>query len=109
MLGYITFIILTYIAGSGVEDFDQRFIAVGKNCLTFLCTAIITCLMFSFVPIIYIIYKARRKQLVLEDGIENVIDSPPKYCVEESPPPYEEAVTTERKAIFSNAEISNIL
>ena len=60
-------------------------------------------------PIIYIIYKARRKQLVLEEWIENGRDSPPKYCVEESPPPYEEAIKIERKAIFSNAEISIIL
>ena len=88
---------MTSIAGSGVEDFDQRFIAVGENCFIFLC--FITFLMFS-VNIIYIIYKARRKQLALEDGIENGIDSPPKYCLEESPPPYEEAIKIERKAIF---------
>ena len=108
MLGYITFIILNYnyVVGSEVEDFDQRFVTVGKNCLIFLC--FITFLMFIFVPIV-IIYKARRKQLVLEDGIENGIDSPPKYCVEESPPPYDEAIKLERKAIFSNAEISIIL
>ena len=109
MLGYITFIIFSYnyIVGSGVEDFDQRFIAVVKNCLVCLC--LITFLMFIFGAHIYICYKARRKQLVLEDGIENGMDSPPKYCVEESPPPYEEAIRIERKAIFSNAEISIIL
>ena len=107
MLGYITFIILNYnyVVGSEVEDFDQRFVTVGKNCFIFLC--FIAFLMFIFVLII--IYKARRKQLALEDGIENGIDSPPKYCVEESPPPYDEAIKLERKAIFSNAEISIIL
>ena len=108
MLGYITFIILNYnyVVGSEVEAFDQRFVTVAKNYFIFLC--FITFLMFIFVPIV-IIYKARRKQLVLEDGIENGIDYPPKYCVEESPPPYDEAIKLERKAIFSNAEISIIL
>ena len=98
LLGYITFIILNYnyIVGSGVEDFDQRFIVVA------LCCCLI-CL------IIFLINKARTNELVLEDGIENGMDSPPKYCVEESPPPYEEAIRIERKAIFSNAEISIIL
>ena len=109
MLGYITFIILSYnyIAGSGVEDFDQRFIAVVKNCLVFLC--FITFLTFIFGAHIYICYKARRKQLVLEDGIENEIDSPTKHRVEESPPPYQEARKIERKATFSNAKVSIIL
>ena len=113
MLGYITLIILTYsLTGSGAEDFDQRFTTAGKNCFIYLCTAIITFLIFSFV--IYIIYKARRKQLVLEDGIENGIDSPPKYCVEEQPPTYQEAINIEKNPIFkhpifSDAEISIIL
>ena len=109
MLGYITFIILTYsLTGRGAEDFDQGFTAARKICFIFLCTTLMI-IFFIFVTIIYIIYKARRKQLVLEDGIENGIDSPPKYCVEESPPPYDEAIKIERKAIFSNAEISIIL
>ena len=93
MLGYITFIILNYdsMAERGGE-------AVVKICLIFLC--LFTFLMFIFGAHTYITHKARRKQLVLEDGIENGIDSPPKYCVEESPPPYEEAIKIERKAIF---------
>ena len=111
----MTFIILNYnyVVWSEVEDFDwskfdQRF----ENFLISLC--FITFLMFIFVPIIYIIYKARRKQLVLEDGIENGIDSPPKYCVEESPPTYQEAINIEKNPIyqnpiFSDAEISIIL
>jgi hypothetical protein len=48
-----------------------------------------------FVPLIYIIYQTRRKELILEDGIEDVIDTPPKYCVEELPPTYEEAIKIE--------------
>ena len=114
MLGYITFIILTYsLTGRGAEDFDQGFTAAGKICFIFLCTTLLI-ILFIFVTIIYIIYKARRKQLVLEDGIENGIDSPPKYCVEESPPTYQEAVNIEKNPIFQNpifsdAEISIIL
>ena len=38
------------------------------------------------------IFKAETKESVLEDGI---IDSPPKYCVEEQPPTYEEAIKME--------------
>ena len=37
-------------------------------------------------------FKAGTKESVLEDGI---IDSPPKYCVEEQPPTYEEAIKME--------------
>ena len=52
----------------------------------------LTCLS---VPIMYIIYKARTNELVLEDGIEDKIDSPPKYCIEEQPPTYDEAIKIE--------------
>ena len=45
--------------------------------------------------IFYIICKARTNELVLEDGIEDKIDSPPKYCMEEQPPTYEEAIKIE--------------
>ena len=41
--------------------------------------------------IFYIICKARTNELVLEDGIEDKIDSPPKYCMEEQPTTYKEA------------------
>ena len=40
----------------------------------------------------YCIFEARKKESVLEDGI---IDSPPKYCIEEQPPTYEEAIKME--------------
>ena len=41
-----------------------------------------------FLPIIYIIHQAQRKELILEDGIQDKIDSP-------KPPTYEEAVKIE--------------
>ena len=47
------------------------------------------------VSIMYVIYKARTNEFVLEDGIEDKIDSPPKYCMEEQPPTYEEAIRIE--------------
>ena len=40
----------------------------------------------------FCIFEARTKESVLEDGI---IDSPPKYCIEEQPPTYEEAIKME--------------
>ena len=40
----------------------------------------------------FCIFKVRTKESVLEDGI---IDSPPKYCIEEQPPTYEEAIKME--------------
>ena len=43
----------------------------------------------------YVIYKVRTKELILEEGIEDVIDTPPKYCMEEQPPTYEEAIKIE--------------
>ena len=82
MLGYITFIILTYsLTGRGAEDFDQGFTAARKICFIFLCTTLMI-IFFIFVTIIYIIYKARRKQLVLEDGIENGIEYRIEYRIQ---------------------------
>ena len=60
-----------------------------------LAGTIILIMLLIFVPIIYVIYKARTNELVLEDGIEDKIDSPPKYCMEEQPPTYEEAIKIE--------------
>ena len=40
----------------------------------------------------FCIFKAGTKESVLEDGI---IDYPPKYCIEEQPPTYEEAIKME--------------
>ena len=40
----------------------------------------------------FCIFKAGTKESVLEDVI---IDSPPKYCIEEQPPTYEEAIKME--------------
>ena len=65
-------------------------------------TSIIASLIFSFVSLIFVIItlyiinfcicNARKKEiLVVEDGI----DSPPKYCMEEPPPTYEEAIKIE--------------
>ena len=56
---------------------------------------IILILTLISVSIMYVIYKARTNELVLEDGIEDKIDSPPKYCMEEQPPTYEEAIEIE--------------
>ena len=62
----------------------------------------IATLIFLFISLIIVIitlkilivciFEARKKESVLEDGI---IDSPPKYCVEEQPPTYEEAIKME--------------
>ena len=60
-----------------------------------LAGTIMLIMLLIFVPIMYIIYKARTNELVLEDGIEDKIDSPPKYCMEEQPPTYEEAIKIE--------------
>ena len=60
-----------------------------------LAGTIILIMTLIFVPIMYVIYKARTNELVLEDGIEDKIDSPPKYCMEEQPPTYEEAIKIE--------------
>ena len=49
-------------------------------------------IILTLIYVIYVIYKARKNELVLEDGIEDKIDSPPKYCTEEQPPTYEEAI-----------------
>ena len=40
---------------------------------------ILIILTLIFLPIIYIIHQSQRKELILEDGIEDVIDTPPKY------------------------------
>ena len=66
---------------------------LGENLLV--VTFILLILTLFFVPIIYVIYKTRTIELVLEDGIEDKIDSPPKYCMEEQPPTYEEALKLE--------------
>jgi hypothetical protein len=63
---------------------------------------IIASLIFLFISLIFVIItfyiinfcicKARKKEfLVVEDGI----DSPPRYCMEEPPPTYEEAIKIE--------------
>ena len=64
--------------------------------------SVIGSLIFLFITIILVIItlkilqicipKAGKKESVLEDGI---IDSPPKYCIEEQPPTYEEAIKME--------------
>ena len=101
-----------------LKKFGMLLFETVKNLIFWIVTRVstrdytVTFLIFTFV--IYIIYKARRKQLVLEDGIENGIDSPPKYCVEEQPPTYQEAINIEKNPIFkhpifSDAEISIIL
>ena len=68
-------------------------ITLGENLLV--VAFILLMLTLIFVPIIYVIYKTRTIELVLEDGIEDKIDSPPKYCMEEQPPTYEEAIKIE--------------
>ena len=64
--------------------------------------SVVASLIFLFISIILVIitlkilefciFKDGTKVSVLEDGI---IDSPPKYCIEEQPPTYEEAIKME--------------
>ena len=75
---------------------------ITKNTTTLVEHSVIVTLIFLSISMILVIitlkilkfciFKVRTKESVLEDGI---IDSPPKYCVEEQPPTYEEAIKME--------------
>ena len=64
---------------------------IGLASLTFLFVSLIFVIITLYI-INFCTCNARKKEcLVLEDGI----DSPPKYCMEEPPPTYEEAIKIE--------------
>ena len=86
---------LTYITVSTILFYNNPTIGTAPLEESLLAGTIILIMLLIFVPIIYVIYKARTNELVLEDGIEDKIDSPPKYCMEEQPPTYEEAIKIE--------------
>ena len=86
---------LNYITVSAILLYNNHTIGTAPLEESLLAGTIILIMTLIFVPIIYVINNARTNELVLEDGIEDKIDSPPKYCMEEQPPTYEEAIKIE--------------
>ena len=83
---------LNYITVSTILFYNNHTIGTAPLEESLLAGTIILIMLLIFVPIMYVIYKARTNELVLEDGIEDKIDSPPKYCMEEQLTTYEEAI-----------------
>ena len=88
MLGYIAFLTILFHITKNTTTLIEHSVIASLIFLSILMNLVIITLKI----LKSCIFKAETKESVLEDGI---IDSPPKYCVEEQPPTYEEAIKME--------------
>ena len=88
MLGYITFLTILFHITKNTTTLVEYWVIVSLIILSILMILVIITLKILKLCI----FKPGTKESVLEDGI---IDSPPKYCIEEQPPTYEEAIKME--------------